>query len=76
MNFYSCAVDELLCHPDDKLSLGLILCKTRSRSVAEYALRYVRAPDEHCALHDDIGRITAGRIQRLPPQSARRSGRN
>jgi YhcG PDDEXK nuclease domain len=34
MNFYLSAVDDLLRHPDDKLSLGLILCKTRSKIVA------------------------------------------
>ena len=44
MNFYLSAVDDLLRHPDDKLSLGLILCKTRSKIVAEYALRNVRSP--------------------------------
>lgn len=35
MNFYLSAVDDLLRHPDDKLSLGLILCKTRSKIVAQ-----------------------------------------
>jgi predicted nuclease of restriction endonuclease-like (RecB) superfamily len=44
MNFYLSAVDDLCRHPDDKLSLGLILCKTRSKIVAEYALRNVRSP--------------------------------
>jgi predicted nuclease of restriction endonuclease-like (RecB) superfamily len=44
MNFYLSAVDDLLRHPDDKLSLGLILCKTRSKIVAEYALRNVGSP--------------------------------
>ena len=37
-------MDDLLRHPDDQLSLGLILCKTRSKIVAEYALRNVRSP--------------------------------
>jgi len=44
MNFYLSAVDEQLRHPDDKLSIGLILCKTRSRVVAEYALRNPASP--------------------------------
>ena len=39
MNFYLSAVDDLLRHPDDKPSIGLILCKTRNKIVAEYALR-------------------------------------
>jgi predicted nuclease of restriction endonuclease-like (RecB) superfamily len=37
MNFYLSAVDDLLRHPDDKPSIGLILCKAGSRAVAEYA---------------------------------------
>jgi len=44
MNFYLSAVDDLLRHPDDKPSIGIILCKTRSRIIAEYALRDVAKP--------------------------------
>jgi predicted nuclease of restriction endonuclease-like (RecB) superfamily len=44
MNFYLSAVDEQLRHPDDQLSIGLILCKTRSKVIAEYALRNVTTP--------------------------------
>ena len=43
-NFYLSAVDDRLRHPDDKPSIGLILCKTRSKVVAEYALRDVAKP--------------------------------
>jgi hypothetical protein len=39
MNFYLSAVDDLLRHPDDQPSVGLILCKGKSKVVAEYALR-------------------------------------
>lgn len=39
MNFYLAAVDELLRHPDDQPSIGLIICKTKDQVVAEYALR-------------------------------------
>ena len=38
------AVDDQLRHEDDKPSIGLILCKTRSEIVAEYALRNLAAP--------------------------------
>ena len=31
-------------HPEDRLSIGLILCKTRSKVIAEYALRNVSTP--------------------------------
>jgi predicted nuclease of restriction endonuclease-like (RecB) superfamily len=44
MNFYLSAVDDLLRHPDDQPSIGLILCKAKNRIVAEYALRDVAKP--------------------------------
>jgi hypothetical protein len=44
MNFYLSAVNELLRHEDDQPSIGLILCKTRDRVVAEYSLRDVSKP--------------------------------
>jgi hypothetical protein len=39
MNFYLSAVDDQMRHADDKPSIGLILCKTRKKTIAEYALR-------------------------------------
>ncbi len=44
MNFYLAAVDDLLRHGDDQPSIGIILCKTRNRLIAEYALRDMHAP--------------------------------
>ena len=44
MNFYLSAVDDLLRHPDDQPTIGLILCKTRDSIVAEYALRDIHKP--------------------------------
>jgi predicted nuclease of restriction endonuclease-like (RecB) superfamily len=44
MNFYLSAVDDLLRHPDDMPSIGLILCKTKNRIIAEYALRNTATP--------------------------------
>jgi predicted nuclease of restriction endonuclease-like (RecB) superfamily len=44
MNFYLSAVNDLLRHPDDQPSIGIILCKTRERFVAEYALRDIHKP--------------------------------
>ncbi len=44
MNFYLSAVDELLRHPDDKPSIGIILCKAKNQVVAEYALRDLAKP--------------------------------
>jgi predicted nuclease of restriction endonuclease-like (RecB) superfamily len=44
MNCYLSAVDDQLRHPDDRSSIGLILCKTRDRVLAEYALRDLAKP--------------------------------
>jgi predicted nuclease of restriction endonuclease-like (RecB) superfamily len=44
MNFYLSAVDDLLRHPDDRQSVGLILCRTQNAVVAEYALRDINKP--------------------------------
>lgn len=44
MNFYLAVVDDLLRHPSDAPSIGLVLCKEKSRTVAEYALRNVATP--------------------------------
>jgi predicted nuclease of restriction endonuclease-like (RecB) superfamily len=44
MNFYLSAVDDMLRHPDDKRSIGLILCKGKNGIVAEYALRDIAKP--------------------------------
>ena len=44
MNFYLSAVNDLLRHADDQPSIGLILCKTKDRVVAEYALRDYSKP--------------------------------
>jgi predicted nuclease of restriction endonuclease-like (RecB) superfamily len=44
MNFYLAAVDDLMRHPDDKPSIGLILCKDKNRIVVEYALRSSKHP--------------------------------
>ena len=39
MNFYLSAVDDLLRHKDDNGSIGIILCKDKNTTIAEYALR-------------------------------------
>jgi hypothetical protein len=37
MNFYPSAVDDLLRHPDDRSSIGIILCKAHDQVTVEYA---------------------------------------
>lgn len=44
MNFYLSAADDLLRHPSDQPSIGIILCKSKNKIVAEYALRDLRKP--------------------------------
>ena len=44
MNFYCSAVDDLLRHEHDQPTLGLILCQTKDRIIAEYSLRDVEKP--------------------------------
>lgn len=44
LNFYLSAVDDLLRHDDDKPSVGILLCKSQNKLVAEYALKDVGKP--------------------------------
>ncbi|MEP6621666.1 MAG: PDDEXK nuclease domain-containing protein [bacterium] len=44
MNFYLSAVDDLFRHPGDEPSIGLILCRSKNRVIAEYALRDMTKP--------------------------------
>ena len=44
MNFYLSAVDDLMRHPQDELSIGILLCKTKNKVLAEYALRDINKP--------------------------------
>ncbi|WP_457652474.1 PDDEXK nuclease domain-containing protein [Rhodocaloribacter sp.] len=44
MNFYLSALDDLIRHPQDAPSVGLILCRGKNRPVAEYALRDMSKP--------------------------------
>jgi len=59
MNFYLSAVDDLLRHPDDRSSIGLILCKSQNRLIAEYALR---------DMHKSMGAATYRLAQTLPEE--------
>ncbi|MBK5274050.1 MAG: DUF1016 family protein, partial [Desulfuromonadales bacterium] len=37
LGMYMTAVDRLLCHPDDKQTIGLLLVKEKNRVLVEYA---------------------------------------
>ena len=44
MNLYLSAADDLLRQPDDKPTIGLLLCRAKNRIVVEYALRDLKKP--------------------------------
>ncbi len=44
LNFYLAAVDDTLKHPSDQPSIGLILCKSKTEVMVEYALRGTTTP--------------------------------
>lgn len=62
MNFYLSALDDLVRHPDDRPSVGIILCKGKNRAVAEYALRDMAKPMGVSSYHT---------AESLPPALAR-----
>lgn len=44
INFYVNAVDDLLRHPQDQPTIGIILCKSKENTIVEYALRGMSTP--------------------------------
>lgn len=44
INFYVNVVDDLLRHPDDQPTIGMVLCRSKENTVVEYALRGVNTP--------------------------------
>jgi len=44
LNLYLSAVDDLMGQPDDKPAIGLLLCRSKTKLVVEYALRDLRKP--------------------------------
>ena len=63
MNFYCSAVDDLLKHPTDQATIGLILCQTKDRILVEYAL---------CDINKPIG-ISEYELTRALPENLRSS---
>ncbi len=63
MNFYCSAVDDILRHPSDQQTIGLILCKSKDKLFAEYALR---------DLHKPIG-ISDYELTRILPETLKSS---
>ena len=44
LNFYLSVVDDLLKHPSDQPTIGLLLCRSKNELVVEYALRNFNRP--------------------------------
>jgi len=44
LNLYLSAADDLLRHPDDQPTIGLLLCRAKNKVVVEYALRRLKRP--------------------------------
>lgn len=44
MNFYLTAVDKTMKHENDEPTIGLLLCKTKNKTVVEYALQDISKP--------------------------------
>ncbi len=61
LGFYLTAVDEQVKHPQDNPTIGLLLCKSKNKVVAEYALRQNTQP---------LGVAEYKLIESLPPELA------
>lgn len=59
LSFYLTAVDEQIKHPQDNPTIGLLLCKSKNKVVAEYALREKTQP---------LGVAEYKLIESLPPE--------
>jgi hypothetical protein len=44
LNFYLSAVDVQIKAPEDNLTIGILLCKTKNKVIAEYALKDISKP--------------------------------
>ena len=44
ISFYLSSIDKILKHPDDKPTIGLLLCKSKDNFVAEYAIQNIMSP--------------------------------
>ncbi len=44
LNFYLSAVDDMIKHPTDNPTIGILLCKDRNKVIAEYAFRGIERP--------------------------------
>ncbi len=88
MSFYLSTIDDQMRTPLDGPTLGLILCRTHSKVIAEYALRHLQRPvgvaGYHVTLTDKLPKELAGSLPSVKeierelsrPSAARRRKRN
>jgi len=67
MNFYLSAVDDLLRHPGDQATIGLILCPRKNGVVVEYSLRNLVQPMGVAGYEVSPGVLPEGLRESLPP---------
>ncbi len=59
MQFYLAALDDLVRLEDENLSIGIILCKSKNKTIVEYTLRESNKP---------IGVATYQRVSTVPQE--------
>ncbi len=59
MNFYVNAVNDMLCEEWDEPTIGIVLCKSKNKTIAEFALNSINSP---------IGVSTYKLREELPPE--------
>ncbi|MEL6882359.1 MAG: PDDEXK nuclease domain-containing protein [Cyanobacteria bacterium J06650_10] len=59
MNFYVNAVNKMVCEEWDQPTIGIVLCKSKSKTIAEFALEAINSP---------IGVSTYKLREELPPE--------
>jgi len=67
MNFYLAAIDDMLKSPQDNPSIGLILCKKKSKIKAEYALRNLQKLMSVAEYSTTKNQIQSSTDKLLPP---------
>jgi predicted nuclease of restriction endonuclease-like (RecB) superfamily len=65
MNFYVSAVNATLRHPDDQPTIGIILCKSKNKTVAELALQGMTQPI--CVSTHKIGKDVPEQLKSILP---------
>ncbi|HAZ60106.1 MAG TPA: DUF1016 domain-containing protein [Gammaproteobacteria bacterium] len=78
LNLYLSAVDDLLRHPDDQPTIGLLLCRGKNELVVEYALRHLKRPvgiaEWETALVDKLPTALKGSLPTVEEIEAELSG--